>query len=99
MALARFSKGRQMSMQEKNNTYRELTLQGLPKDNIVTEEWHLQDCQKEDKCPCKKKIKITENDFGLSLLEMTNEEKICWDRFQKVLVWGNVQLWRKRRHS
>ena len=76
-----------------------LTLQGLPKDNIVTEEWHLQNCQKEDKCPCKKKITLTENDFGLSLVEMTNEEKICWDRFQKVLVWGNVQLWRKIRHS
>ncbi|CAC5418112.1 unnamed protein product [Mytilus coruscus] len=74
-----------------------LTLQGLPKDSSVTDSWHTADCLKDQNCQCKKDIKLRKEDFDNALVSLTNEETVCWERFQKLLTWGSVPLWKKLR--
>lgn len=76
-----------------------LTLQGLPKDNVIIDKWHLENCNKTDRCLCKNTTTLTKNDFDLSLISLKPDEKEVWDRFSQVLTWGNILLWKRLRES
>ncbi|CAC5412713.1 UBE2D [Mytilus coruscus] len=76
-----------------------LTLQGLPKDNVITDKWHLENCNQTDRCLCKKTTTLTKNDFDLSLVSLKPDEKEVWDRFSQVLTWGNLSLWKRIRET
>ncbi|CAC5364010.1 unnamed protein product [Mytilus coruscus] len=74
-----------------------LTLQGLPKDSLVIDSWHTTDCLRDQNCQCKKDIELQNEDFDNALVSLTKEETVCWERFQKLLTWGSVPLWKKIR--
>ncbi|CAC5356709.1 unnamed protein product [Mytilus coruscus] len=76
-----------------------LTLQGLPIDNVITDKWHLENCNQTDRCLCKNTTTLTKNDFDLSLVSLKPDEKEVWDRFSQVLTWGNLSLWKRIRET
>ncbi|CAC5372998.1 unnamed protein product [Mytilus coruscus] len=54
-----------------------LTLQGLPKDNVITDKWHLENCNQTDRCLCKNTTTLTKNDFDLSFVSLKPVKKKC----------------------
>ena len=73
-----------------------ITLQGLPKDNSVTEHWHDSDiCDGTPACMCKRRKILHQDDMKTILLEQSAAEKSTYNQFVSLYTWGHRELWHK----
>lgn len=70
-----------------------ITLQGLPLDSAITEEWHLPECDGSFQCVCKKEVQLRATDIKDLLLEPQHNEEKVYNQFFRLMTWGNTQLW------
>ena len=71
-----------------------ITIQGLPKDSSIIEQWHDVDCSKMPNCQCLQPQPLTRSDMNRVLLELSHKETEMKRQFGKLMTWGYTQLWR-----
>ena len=72
-----------------------ITLQGLPTDSIITNDWHLHDCDSTELCMCKNPVTLTKSDINKTLFELHPNEKKTYQQFFRLMTWCNSSLWNK----
>ena len=71
-----------------------ITVQGLPKDASITEQWHKDDCTHTSNCPCKQPTPLKKEDVNRVLLKLSHRERDVKSQFSQLMAWGYTQLWR-----
>ena len=71
-----------------------ITVQGLPKDASIIDQWHKTDCWQMQDCQCKQHQKLTRDDIDKVLLHMSDKEKKTKSQFEQLVTWGYSQLWK-----
>ena len=73
-----------------------ITIQGLPKDHVITESWHNPEiCDSTSSCACKKEVSLKPEDIESKILTLTDEEQCCLSKAKDLLIWGCNDLWAK----
>lgn len=72
-----------------------ITLQGLPLDSFITDDWHLPECDGSLQCSCKNAEHLRPDDIKKVLLEPQNNEQTLYSQFFRLMTWGNKELWKK----
>ena len=72
-----------------------ITIQGLPLDSEITEEWHLPECDGSLNCVCKHPESLRDEDIKRVLFEPQDKEEKLYKNFSRLMTWGRLQLWRK----
>ena len=66
-----------------------ITVQGLPKDSVITESWHeAAICDGTTHCPCKDRVHLTTDDIPHVLFQLTKDEQSVITRYKKLCTWG-----------
>ena len=71
-----------------------LTVQGIPKDTSLIEQWHEADCSQMPHCQCKQPQTLTRHDIDRVLLQLSDKEKKTKSQFGQLVTWGYTQLWK-----
>lgn len=75
-----------------------ITLQGLPKDAKLCEEWHdVDSCDGSATCSCKSPKQLVKNDFEPTLLLLSPEEQCEHMQFKRLCTWGLSVIWRNHK--
>ena len=73
-----------------------ITLQGLPKDDSMTEHWHdTATCDGSWNCKCKNRTKLNKDDIEKTLFKMSVTENSIYRQFISLYTWGHREIWRK----
>lgn len=72
-----------------------ITLQGLPLDTTITQEWHLADCNGDLNCSCKQPVLLKKDDIQRVLLKSDQNEKMLYTQFFNLMTFGYPVLWKK----
>jgi hypothetical protein len=72
-----------------------ITLQGLPIDSVVTEQWHHADCDGSFNCVCKQAKQLYKSDIDDVLLRNNKHETHIYNQFFQLMTFGNLALWQK----
>ena len=71
-----------------------ITIQGLPRNAEVTQNWHdLDICNRTDNCKCKEPKILSKTDMPKVLTSLRKEEKEVKDKFERLNTWGIQCLW------
>ncbi|KAL3856572.1 hypothetical protein ACJMK2_011307 [Sinanodonta woodiana] len=63
-----------------------ITMKGLPKDNKVTLDWHLEECEGDPKC-CKDRIVLNKNDVERCIFSLSEEETAMQTLLTQHIFW------------
>ena len=72
-----------------------ITIQGLPLDSKITDEWHLPECDGSLNCVCKHPETLNNEAIKRILFEPQDREGTLFKSFTRLMTWGRLQLWRK----
>ena len=72
-----------------------ITLQGLPEDSGITEQWHTDECDGSANCICKQSVVLTKADIDDVLINLSQNEQNVYQQFGNLMAWGYNQLWAK----
>ncbi|KAL3872789.1 hypothetical protein ACJMK2_035990 [Sinanodonta woodiana] len=64
-----------------------IIVKGLPKDNEVTLDWHLEECEGDPKCCCKDQIVLNKNDMERCIFSLSEEETAMQTLHTQPIFW------------
>ncbi|KAK3580918.1 hypothetical protein CHS0354_008208 [Potamilus streckersoni] len=64
-----------------------ITVKGLPKDNEVTLDWHLEECEGDPKCGCKDRLVLNKNDMARCIFNLSEEETAMHTLLTQHIFW------------
>ena len=72
-----------------------ITLQGLPLDSSITQQWHLAECNGQIDCSCKQPVHLKKDDIERVLLKNDEDQQTLYSSFFNLLTFGYPVLWKK----
>ena len=72
-----------------------ITLQGLPLDSSITQEWHLAECNGNLNCSCKQQVQLKKDDIQRVLLKTDHNQQMLYTQFFNLMTFGYPVLWKK----
>ena len=72
-----------------------ITLQGLPIDSYITDQWHTSECDGTNACVCKKPVQLKKDDIEPVLLKLQPTEEDALRRFESLMTWGTSFIWKR----
>ena len=77
-----------------------VSLQGVPKDDIITKEWHNPSiCNGLNNCPCKEKVKLNKTDVQHAIFQKSSKEQQMMDQMNTLMTWSLMELWTEIKQS